>query len=85
MTYCCFFVNTMIKIIMFLKDYLKTNNISQNRFAKKCGVDKSSMSRIVQGKRFPRPEILNRIELATDGEVKANDFMKEAQLNMVGK
>ena len=70
---------------MFLKDYLRINNISQYKFAKMCDLDRAAISLLLRGKRFPRPDTLNKIELATDGQVKANDFMKEAQERMVGK
>ena len=70
---------------MLLKDYLKTKNISQYRFDKMCGMNESTISLLLQGKRFPRPETMNKIELATDGEVKANDFMKQAQEKMLGQ
>ena len=48
-------------------------------------MNESTISLLLQGKRFPRPETMNKIELATDGEVKANDFMKQAQDRMVGR
>ena len=70
---------------MYLKDYLKSNNISQYKFAKMCNLNRASICKILQGQRFPRPETMNKIELATDGQVKANDFMKQAQERMVGK
>jgi hypothetical protein len=50
-----------------------------------CNLDRSAITLLLQGKRFPRPDTLNKIELATNGQVKANDFMKEAQERMVGK
>ena len=75
----------MLKEGMKLKDYLRINNISQYKFAKMCDLDRSAITLLLQGKRFPRPDTLNKIELATDGQVKANDFMKEAQERMVGK
>ena len=75
----------MLQEDMKLKDYLRINNISQYRFAKMCSLDRSAVSLILKGKRFPRPDTLNKIELATDGQVKANDFMKEAQERMVAK
>ena len=70
---------------MLLKNYLKTKKISQYRFAKMCNLNRASICKILQGKRFPRPETMNKIELATDGEVKANDFMKQAQEKMLGQ
>ena len=75
----------MLQEDMRLKDYLRINNISQYKFAKMCDLDRSAISLLFRGKRFPRPDTLNKIELATDGQVKANDFMKEAQERMVGK
>ena len=50
-----------------------------------CGMNESTISLLLQGKRFPRPETMNKIELATDGQVKANDFMKQAQEKMLGQ
>ena len=75
----------MLQEDMKLKDYLRINNISQYKFAKLCDLDRCAISLLLRGKRFPRPDTLNKIELATDGQVKANDFMKEAQERMVGK
>ena len=75
----------MLQEDMKLKDYLRINNISQYRFAKMCSLDRSAVSLILKGKRFPRPDTLNKIELATEGQVKAKDFMKEAQERMVGR
>jgi hypothetical protein len=35
--------------------------------------------RLLKGQRFPTPDTMNKIELATLGQVKANDFLKQAQ------
>ena len=50
-----------------------------------CNLNRASICKILQGQRFPRPETMNKIELATDGQVKANDFMKQAQEKMLGQ
>jgi len=33
--------------------------------------------------RFPTPDTMNKIELATLGQVTANDFLKQAQEKMI--
>ena len=70
---------------MYLKDYLKQKGISQYKFAKLCDLKRSTICRILKCERFPRPDSLNKIEMATKGQVKANDFMKEHQEQMIGK
>lgn len=64
---------------MLLKDYLKENRMTQNKFAKSCNLTRSSISKILSGERFPSPYAMNNIEIATYGQVRANDFMKEYQ------
>lgn len=70
---------------MKLKNYLQENNITQYKFAKRTGLRLSTISRIIKGQRFPRPHTMNLIEIASEGQVKANDFMKEAQERMLEK
>lgn len=64
---------------MYLKDYLKDNKITQNKFAKSCNLTRSSICKILSGERFPSPFAMNNIEIATYGQVRANDFMKQYQ------
>lgn len=47
------------------------------KFAKRAGLSLSAVSRIARGERFPTPETMRRIFLATDGKVKADDFFKQ--------
>ena len=47
------------------------------KFAYKSGLSISAVSRLVRGERFPTPESMRRISLATDGKVKANDFYEQ--------
>jgi transcriptional regulator with XRE-family HTH domain len=62
---------------MYLKDYIKEQRLSMRRFASKAGLSVSAVSLIVRSKRFPTPETMRRIFLATDGKVKADDFFKQ--------
>jgi len=62
---------------MFLKDYIKEQRLSMRRFAKKSGLSVSAVSRILSNQRFPTPETMRRVSLATDGKVKANDFYEQ--------
>ncbi len=67
---------------MTLREYLKTNKISQARFARRCGITRSAVCHFIAGRRYPSPEIMRRILLATDGEVKPNDFFNQTMLQV---
>jgi transcriptional regulator with XRE-family HTH domain len=67
---------------MKLQDYLKAKRISQARFARRVGMSRSGVSRLIAGNRYPSPETLRKVFLATDGEVKANDFYDQAMRQM---
>ncbi|MEH6476677.1 MAG: helix-turn-helix transcriptional regulator [Sneathiella sp.] len=60
---------------MKLKTWLDSRKIKAVTFAENVGVTHSTIGRYVSGDRFPRPEILRRIEVATGGKVTANDFL----------
>ena len=62
---------------MILEDYLKEFKITNNQFAKLTKLDKSAVTLLLQGKRFPRPETIKKIEIGTNGQVTANDFMRQ--------
>lgn len=64
---------------MLLKDYLKFKNESLAKFGRRANLSRSSISLILKGDRFPSPYSMNLIEIATEGQVRANDFMKEYQ------
>ncbi len=66
-------------IIMNLKDYLKLNGISREKFANEMGVSYASVIKWVYGGRFPRPSALNKIYELTEGKVQANDFLQQIQ------
>ena len=67
---------------MTLSEYLKANKVSQSKFARRCGMSRAAICRIVAGNRFPTPETMRRIFLATDGQVKADDFFTAAMQKM---
>jgi len=64
---------------MKLHEYIKSNKLNQNKFAIKSGLTRSAICRLLKSERFPTPDTMNKIELATLGQVKANDFLKQAQ------
>tara|TARA_R110002110_G_scaffold83081_1_gene215770 strand:- start:1307 stop:1504 length:198 start_codon:yes stop_codon:yes gene_type:complete len=63
---------------MKLKDYLKAKKISQARFARRLNMSRSAVSRLLDGSKFPSPETIRRVSLATNGEVTPNDFYDQA-------
>ena len=68
---------------MKLIDYIKQNRLTQNKFAIKSGLTRSAICRLVKSERFPTPDTMNKIELATLGQVTANDFLKQMQERMI--
>ncbi len=54
---------------MRLQDYLSKNEILHTDFANEIGVSQAAVSRYSNGKRIPQPQIINRIEAATNGLV----------------
>lgn len=65
---------------MILQTYLQRTGKTETDFAREIGVAQSSVWRYVRGLRMPKPHILRRITLATDGAVTANDFILETEL-----
>lgn len=62
---------------MFLCDYLLQENMSQGEFARRCNLSAAAVSRIINGQRFPSPETMYIILIATSGKVGADDFFRE--------
>jgi len=60
---------------MQLADYLTTNNIAPSKFADAVKVDKSTVSRWLDGSLRPGWGSLKRISAVTGGQVTANDFV----------
>lgn len=63
---------------MQLKSYLEREKISRASFGATIGVSEVAVTRYINGARIPRPEKMARIEAATGGAVKPNDFFAPA-------
>lgn len=66
---------------MKLADYLSSVNLSHEHFAGLIGVEQATVTRYVNGQRYPRPEILARIREVTSGQVTPNDFVGEGEID----
>lgn len=60
---------------MKLADYLNEQNLRQEEFAARLGVEQATVSRYLSGKRMPTRRILEVIVEITSGRVTPNDFM----------
>lgn len=67
---------------MTLSEYLKAKKISQAKFARRCNLSRAAICRLVDGNRYPSAETMRRIFLATEGQVKPNDFFNEKMSQM---
>lgn len=82
---------------MELKQYLKINNLTSKKFAELIGVNEISISRYINGTRFPNKKILKKICDLTHSSINPEDFLKkkykkkslstrqEAEINMFVK
>jgi transcriptional regulator with XRE-family HTH domain len=59
---------------MTLKEYLKSQPITDAEFGAKIGVSQSQVTRIKNGQTSPSLAVIVAIEKATDGEVGAKDI-----------
>ncbi len=59
---------------MKLASWLDINRLSDAEFARRVGVPRQTIGRYKLGERFPKPNLLNKIYKATEGQVTANDF-----------
>jgi hypothetical protein len=61
---------------MELGDYLTTRRLSLAAFARQVGgVTRSAVHKYVHGYRYPEAAVAERIAVATDGKVTANDML----------
>lgn len=60
---------------MKLEIYLDVTKKSRSEFAKNLGVTEASLCRYINGDRMPRPFLLKKIAVTTDGAVMPNDFI----------
>jgi|11BtaG_2_1085332.scaffolds.fasta_scaffold05784_2 transcriptional regulator with XRE-family HTH domain len=59
-----------------IKRYLSEHSIKQTDMAKQLGINPATMSKIVRGERMPRIDVVERIEIATFGDVGPRHFYK---------
>ena len=64
---------------MKLRQFLNYNNITSREFSKSLGISEVSLSRYLNGKRFPDKKMLIKIYELSDGQVDANDFYLETK------
>jgi len=64
---------------MELKLYLVKNRITIADFSEKIGYSRNMISGVANGIYRPSKRLAKTIEQATNGEVKAEDLMKEAE------
>ena len=67
----------MIQKNMTLEEYLKKNNISQAKLARRAGMSRAAINRLLSGSRRPSPQTMGKIFVATDGDVAPNDFFRD--------
>lgn len=60
--------------IMKLGTFIKSREMSHEAFGKIVGVTQATINRYVRGERFPSPEMIRRIQDATDGSVTVADW-----------
>ena len=63
-----------------IKRYLSEHNINQRDMAKQLGINPATMSKIVRGERMPRIDVVERIEIATYGDVGPRHFYKNPDI-----
>lgn len=59
---------------MNLQSYLQSHNLTSTDIAKAIGTTVGAVNHWISGRRQPRKEMLERIRIATQGQVTANDF-----------
>lgn len=59
---------------MNLKLYLESNHLTEAAFAERLGVSQVTVNRYILDKRFPSPDMIQRIAAVTGGKVKASDW-----------
>lgn len=63
---------------MTLEEYLRTNDLTHAAFAKTISVSGESVRRYAKCGRVPRPDVMAKIKLATDGQVAPDSFYEGA-------
>lgn len=61
---------------MKLIDYLHRERLTAAAFAARIDVSASTITRLLARERVPKLDLLEKVMIATDGEVTPNDFLK---------
>lgn len=64
---------------MKLSAYLKAEGLSPTAFARRVGVNQSTIARLVSGQRGASMSLIARIKDATNGVVTADDFLPQQE------
>ncbi len=59
---------------MKLGTFIKSRDMSHEAFGKIVGVTQATINRYVRGERFPSPEMIRKIQDATEGSVTVADW-----------
>ncbi|NLS19869.1 helix-turn-helix transcriptional regulator [Rhizobium sp. P40RR-XXII] len=61
---------------MTLEQFLKSQEpkVSHAAFGESVGVTQATINRYVRGERFPSPDMIQKIHVATGGKVSVNDW-----------
>jgi transcriptional regulator with XRE-family HTH domain len=66
---------------MHLRDYLRAEKLTDEQFAARLSVSPFAVGKWRRGERFPRRELLRRIEAETKGRVTAADLLAAPPAN----
>jgi transcriptional regulator with XRE-family HTH domain len=66
---------------MRLREYIESSGLRQDYFAKRCGMTKQKMSRILKPGYNPDAFLVDLIEKYTGGKVKFKDWIDDLKYN----
>lgn len=64
---------------MTLNEFIKSKDMTQESFGKLVGVPQATINRYVRGERFPLPDMIRKIEAATEGQVAVADWYAKTE------
>jgi transcriptional regulator with XRE-family HTH domain len=69
--------------VMKFSDWLKSSGLTQKEFAERIGVTQSAISHLRNNRKRPSFELMVKIEKATKGKVKLNDWRETESFRQV--
>ncbi len=64
---------------MQLGTFIKQRELTHEAFGRIVGVTQATINRYVRGERFPSPEMIRKINVATEGAVTVSDWYSDAE------